>query len=81
MVDQWEPRKLAEELDLSTTVEGDMVDTHSGALPQPFHINSSIFLYHLREYIYRLHPPTFCTISYVLIGLQSGSLSVFATTP
>ena len=25
MVDQWEPRKLAEELDLSTTVEGDMV--------------------------------------------------------
>jgi hypothetical protein len=25
MVDQWKPKKLAEELDLSTTVEGDMV--------------------------------------------------------
>jgi len=25
--------------------------THSGALPQPFHTNSSIFLYHLRAYI------------------------------
>src|SRR6202790_1948782 len=30
---------------------------HSGALPQPFHTNSSIFLYHLREYIgYILQP-------------------------
>src|SRR6202051_644070 len=31
--------------------------------------------------IYRLHPPTICTISYALIGLQSGNLCVFATTP